>query len=443
MSATEPGRGNPGEQEEQGGGTPQREALIYLPGLGARESSRMAAQAERIRHALNRYADPGAARFEPGPADAILFGDGRMAHRSSILRKDQGEVTARLDLIEVDWMGGLLGRYRKRKALWRFVSVGLLLLTHTTGCFRWAMSQLFSAKGSSGRQALQIVMPLMGFGALAFYFVSLTVAVVLGLLQLLDVVDLTGWGPIEQKAGEEVLTGFAKVILGVEFVRLIPLRKVQDHLSEWAERLAAAIEYLDGVAGSESVTSHIPNLLDQLADEEEPYRRIHVMGYSMGSVVALDSLFPGAGRSCPRLEDVSSVTTIGLPTGMLGALGQQARSWDRESEQELKWLDVLIPDDAVTLGRAQGHRPQLAKATHELVQYRRERRAAGMLWRAVALGGLQLHSHYWDETDAAARCCFDGIVQQLFGECALLASDLDPDDQAGSSPKSGAAPGEA
>lgn len=179
-----------------------------------------------------------------------------------------------------------------------------------------------------------------------------------------------------------------------------------------------ALRYLNADRHRETVTQTLDDAVDGLLDSGWT-GTIHVLGYSYGSLVAVDALLP-AGDSHPRGEDrvrdaIASLTTIGCPVDAVRLFYPTYFDDGRRSRVDgLPWRNVFIPADVFGSNLndkddlAQGT-PSLAKkfAGAEMTCLRYTEEELSVL-NVLTLTGFRTHAGYWSTPDEAS--CFDRLV---------------------------------
>lgn len=156
------------------------------------------------------------------------------------------------------------------------------------------------------------------------------------------------------------------------------------------------------------------------------YTRCIVIGYSFGSILALDALFPPCARRAARLAAVDTLVTIGSPHDLV--LTYWPAYFDGRSERHApprSWLNVYLPADVLssrfqretppsddpTPAPGLPHRPTGEAA---FLEVRADERLGVLGW--LSLLGLRAHAMYWSEADEHERSCFDLVVADVFPE---------------------------
>ena len=92
--------------------------------------------------------------------------------------------------------------------------------------------------------------------------------------------------------------------------------QVRAALTAGAVNYLAQVHYIRLGDRQDAVVGRLTRVLEEVA-ERGGYRRIHLLGYSFGSVVAIDALFPPERRPTPRFSRIDTLVTIGCPFDLL------------------------------------------------------------------------------------------------------------------------------
>jgi hypothetical protein len=184
-----------------------------------------------------------------------------------------------------------------------------------------------------------------------------------------------------------------------------------------AHDVRQALRYLNADRHRDTVTQTLDDAIDGLLDSDWT-GTIHVLGYSFGSLVALDALFRVDDDASPaddRVRDgVSSLTTIGCPVDAVRLFYPTYFAGRRSRVKGLPWRNVFIPadvfgsnlndkDDLADGSPASAHLFPGAKVT--CVRYTDDRLS---LFNVFALTGFRMHGGYWGTPDEAS--CFDKLA---------------------------------
>ncbi|NGP89506.1 hypothetical protein [Fodinibius halophilus] len=331
----------------------KRDAIIYVPALSREHGNdSIGAMANRLAGAFDRNAESGHTKFYVKKEAREEFREFN-TRRLTIARKGDDD-TPVADLYELDYRDLLFSPLENRKPVVHLLSI----LWSCLGMF----PRLFKGIGSTRKTSLEKGQVFYGWlmaFIVSFYFVILTGAfysvvsegrIIFENPQQVEIsqnIKSNNGGNIvgadsvnEVKAVAEDTTtssgepssGFFHVVW--RFLTLLPSLFVslvvvlagvgmfskndfKKMISELGKELAAAENYLSVDEKRGKIRGQFATLLEHISEKEgesfTDYENIHLVSYSFGSIIALDSLFPNDSPLVPRFKMIDTLTTIGTP----------------------------------------------------------------------------------------------------------------------------------
>ena len=165
---------------------------------------------------------------------------------------------------------------------------------------------------------------------------------------------------------------------------------------------------------SDTVTLTVDLALDGLRDTGWT-GPVHLLGYSFGSLVLFDAMFPRATshRSGDPVASVRSLTTIGCPLDAVRLFRPRYADTRAARAAGTPWRNVFIATDVFGSNLRNGDDVQGGSQTSIdiidvdpiSIRYLDERLSWGTVLR---LRGFRSHAGYWGGPDEGS--CFDGLV---------------------------------
>lgn len=201
--------------------------------------------------------------------------------------------------------------------------------------------------------------------------------------------------------------------------------------------MTSAIRYLEGAEGRDALRGQFTALLEHLGQRRADPYDVKVIGYSFGSLVAVDALFPSAPPAEPRYARVSGLATIGCPFDYVRTYWPEYFS-DRYVTEDApsRWLNVCrlgdvfgsnFRADSQPLGaensietRAQPPQPAPPKVDNRFYPSG-DRGDDPSLPATLALVGLQRHTMYWEGPLDATEDAFSLVAADLYRGSPILA----------------------
>jgi hypothetical protein len=160
------------------------------------------------------------------------------------------------------------------------------------------------------------------------------------------------------------------------------------------------LRYIDNVdRHRDSVSLTIDDALDGLRDNGWT-GPIHLLGYSMGSLVVFDACFPCAGSRRAPLAEVASIVTIGCPLDAVRLFRPHYVDNRAGDEDAPKWTNVYQATDVLgsNLANENDVDPTARSATcveHLPVRSIRYLGTELGVLSSLAMNGFRTHSGYW------------------------------------------------
>jgi hypothetical protein len=315
------------------------------------------------------------------------------ASACTISRDDGQGAVPSLDLFKLDAVRTLRARYDGWSLLWRMLVPVLFVALYLRG----VVSAFTKRAGKTRRERYQVFLAIFIMLLLTGYVVVLAIAAVKTVAP-----DAIGWFPARLSQGLVV----ALTALGV-----------------WKSGVVSGL--------SRAAVGYTCVIQEQ---EDVRYRRIDVLAYSFGTIVALDGFFPRGGAPNIRLREVNTLVMVGCPFDFIRTYWPDyfnTRSVERDVPRE--WLNFYAPIDILGSNfRADGEigQPEQGIPTNGVPDARRRPRnlAYGASRSAADVGplefvtflGLRSHSLYWARRDEAEETVFEPIVSTLYAGEPIL-----------------------
>lgn len=487
---TSEGAGGGGE-EAGGGEVPpkQRDAIIVVPGLAASPGVSLEDVARRMAMAMDNQAEAGAT-FEVTKGQEEAYGK-RSARTVTITRKEGTVETPVVDLYEFDYRETLTSSMTDKKPIQQ-----LAYMAWATFVSSWRLVKpLFRAFRKDGKSkplahqiqvlyGLGMCMVMFGYIVLLALVLGGTVAEAVmkqrnttvaqaapGTRVTKDVPSTvptkqpppgtgqptTGAQSGQQKGQTQASpagstrtapvpwwkraldwgkTGIVSFTLLGFFIKF----NLKSALEKSAPTLACTSDYLGLGARRKAMVGELSRLINYLDEKKKDgftYRNVHLMGYSFGSIVAIDALFPQEAAPNRRQQRIHTLITIGCPFDFIRTYW--ADYFNRRygsAEKPQRWINVYteadvlgsnfmdedgaagIPAGVMVDGSDQPRRPADGDnvpfgSRTPLHQY--------PVAEQVYFAGFRVHAQYWDRDTDEGVTCFEPIVSRLYAGDAVLA----------------------
>ena len=445
---------------------PGRDCIVYLPGMG--ESSRMDQTVDGLAHILaSALALNAADRTATFSAKVRAVEDLSLCKGEvgTIYRKDEQGDYPVIDIYRLDYRGTLIERYENRNLL---VKTLLLLLALPGGLLRVLRAMLPGRSAKTRAEKFQLLYAL-GILCMLVVYLAILFGAVWTTIQDARRVSTTissqkaktaktasdspnpsqADTPPPETNKKTVFGRLAQavVVLWAAIGLFLPPKfNLKDMISKAAVDYVCLIYYLKLGEQRNIIVGRLETLIDKISQRSEnerkkgsgdAYRHIHLVAYSFGSIVALDTMFPADREPGRPLEAVDTLVTIGCPFDFVRALWPSYFDTRREYDEkrQVRWLNVYSPLD--TLGSNFRNDPRKADPN---INIRAEQIAPGsdvpaptnvpfkegldlseLSWMSsFTLIGLRAHALYWSVKSEGEVNCFNDLVKQMYGREGIL-----------------------
>jgi hypothetical protein len=214
------------------------------------------------------------------------------------------------------------------------------------------------------------------------------------------------------------------------------LASVKENISLAATNYLCMIHYLNWGERGHAIGGKLESILEYIVERENVYRNIHIIGYSFGSIVAIDNLFPSGRKPIERFKRIDTLITIGCPFDLVRTYwpdyfkGRQSLSPDKP-----KWLNVYSPIDILSSNFADGGNNQkVDEAEQQDIGVEVEdqmRKPENVIFSQgpfqtlgvidmLRLMGFKAHTMYWGEEFKGEITCFHDIVKKMYQGTPVL-----------------------
>ena len=235
-----------------------------------------------------------------------------------------------------------------------------------------------------------------------FLGVMATLAIlVVGVAALIGAVGVLGasWGHHAKPPAKGVVAALDGVVLAAWVKARRPLLafRVQMH---------RVLRYLLDERHQRTVTQTLDDAVDGLLDQD-PKAKVHLLGYSFGSLVTFDALFPKDGAPDRIGRAVRSLATVGFLHDAVALYEPRHFAGRVARVGAIPWRNVFIPSDVLGSNLCTGDDVSSADVTMYglTVASRRYTDEQPHWWDVLRGRGFRMHGGYWDDPDSAS--CVD------------------------------------
>lgn len=398
--------------------SPRRDAVIVLPAIVEKEDFSIWAVARRLALAMDNNARAQAS-FRVTDSRSIQC-HGRQHAALTIYRNDHGDEQPVVDVYEFDYHHALTGLQARKTPLQQVLAMAITLLFAFPGLLR-------ALRRPSQRlvDKLQVWCGALLFGVIVVYFAALIWTVLSSVLMA----PAAPWYDALVKLEPRFVPQLDTVKTALVTLTLLALGtrlNLRATLAKVAPALSCSVDYMAAGKRRNQIIGELARLLDYLDEQSgTEYRRVHLLTYSFGSVIALDALFPREVGVIRRLQRVDGLITIGCPFDFIRTYWPSYFNRRHAGAAPRRWFNVYCEldifgsnflDETSPTRRAQGVNliaGEARRPTHDqCVGPTKEQN--GSFLDYVRLIGFRAHSVYWDRDSEQDISCFDPIVKYLW-----------------------------
>lgn len=454
-------------EQNEDNGTPVsdqlRDAIIFVPGLSQEYLDQSVdCISRKIVNALDRHTKEADAIYLARDAAEEEYREGLKARKRTILRKGPTAEQPFVDIYELKYEDELTKLYKAKKPISQAIA---LFLTLASNIFR--VPNLLRGTGKTKREKLQIIYSMGILGIMTSYVILLIIAALSSVPNLSDKLPWTqkevtistyqdnsdeSMNTVAQSienAGEQqslstpesnpppktsngmaesVMDFLRNVIVLLTGLGLLTSAQLKGFIKNAAIDYSCAIDYLSLAERKRAILGHLSLLVEHVAEVAPRYKRIHIISYSFGSLIALDALYSADGH-CRRYDGVDSLVTIGCPFDLVRTCWPEYFA-DRVSPGNVKrrWLNIYNPVDVLgsnfrddgLIGDARtgievqsGDHKEMLLPENMVLDKNLHINGLSFM-NLLALRGLKVHACYWNPDDSGEISCFDEIIRGLY-----------------------------
>ncbi len=212
----------------------------------------------------------------------------------------------------------------------------------------------------------------------------------------------------------------------------------------------------------DAIRGQFEQLVQDVSEGGTKYRRYHIIAYSFGTIVAIDTVFPFNGRPSQAMRRVHTLVTIGSPFDFIRTYWPNYfRGRVYIQGLPARWLNIYSPADimgsnfrdddndaAAEVSVNQPERNRKARSSDARLSDTEPAAAPGDLARPappenrvyheglygerptligwLSLRGLRIHGMYWNDEDKNESNCFAIVAEEMCPDLGLDCEDTGP-----------------
>lgn len=416
----------------------KRDAVIYLPSLFGSSDITVDAVARRIAVAFDRNQATGRAKYGVSEGNEFAFEGTSRTRLITVERHDPGAAAEPfIDVYGLDYRDTLREKYRERTPARQAISI-LWLLVSLFPRFVASVTRASKSRGEKFQIALAGGMLLM----ISVYLVMLIVTAAATALDLAGAMpapapELAAVTDPAAGAGAQFLEFLASLpplqwaqtaIVIVTGLGLMSRQGLKQFVTDTAVDYAAGLDYLSTDQKKPTLIGQFSGLLETIAESDTDYDRIHVIGFSFGSIIAIDCIFQTSAPT-PRFERISSLITVGSPFDIIRTFWPDYFSGRSKPPGTLQWVNIFSRNDVLSSNfsdkaDAEAVEPEIGMGSAKDMLLPTNLHYGGSATRHLNLlerlnRGRNLHNEYWGGSDFAKSFLYQVVPDIWSGHSAL------------------------
>ena len=386
------------------------DAVVFVSGLGGAEKLDIGHFAALLCWEMNLRAADRTATFSVTPTSV----DTDAVHRIERL-----DATGRKSIVDVygyNPKASLDGQETKAGSFGRVMTLGLSVLA---GILVLAGTSIGRSKPKSLPQVIQLIFCLFVLLVLGAYFLMAVYALAQAVY-----LALPGGG-----AGRPWVSWPQWIVLTTAVVGAL-LPNLRERLNHSADLYLRMMRYVWTSGMRNQLTGEVEHLIDRINERPE-VNNVHVVGFSFGSLIALDTLYPGGSRHAAQAQQVRTLTTVGCPFDLIRMLRPPYASGRTRATQDTpRWINIYEPLDVLASNFGPGDQVREDAAVGiSLTDDGVVKPDVNAAWNEqsrldlasfLMLRSLSIHSEYWDR-DRTSRNALGILVHHVYGGTPVLA----------------------
>jgi hypothetical protein len=412
-----------------------RDAVIYVPGLFADGDQVTDRIALRIASALNLTSPPEVSfSVSPGTDESVGQAGQWKVRGVTIMKRPDAETpdTPLIDVYELDYAADFRRVAEKRPPIVQAIHVAALVVLNA-----WPVLRSLFAKSKSLGHRIQAFYGVVILAVMVLYAGTMIYASYAAVQDARSVhAETSPKTPTSAPKPTEKRSYIEAAILVMTALGLFSKKSLKEGLTKVGVEACGALGYIAYGMRASVLTGAVSNLVDHILQEAPKrrvkYRRLHLVAYSFGSVVALDALFPRGGGDPPdRARDIDSLITIGCPFDFIrGYWPSYFKGRGGFAGAPKHWLNVYRNDDVLASNFVDVGDERMARegaSTRGIVgdadgtvickpQNQQYGSGEPIGINGVLLAGFRAHGDYWQHGETDDANVFVPIVRFLSEE---------------------------
>lgn len=199
---------------------------------------------------------------------------------------------------------------------------------------------------------------------------------------------------------------------------------IKENFTKASIEYAGVIDYLTLGVNRNIIIGKFTDLFEEISEKPD-YENIHVIAYSFGTIVAIDTIFPIGRMPTERFNTLKTLVTIGCPFDLIRLL------WlnyflKRQGFANIpkRWLNIYSTVDILSSNFRNDNRDDESEKTINAVNLHHDQKVKPenviysegfdvndlSLFNWLTLIGIRSHAMYWEKNFQSEISCFDILI---------------------------------
>lgn len=421
----------------------KKDAIIFIPGLGNQFIDQSFENiARRIALAFERQAKTPQSKFDVKITnESFKFGNRpkKQSPMATILRKDwknnedsedNSQPVPLIDFYELEYHSSLSEDYQSPNILINTLRlIGAIFINIPN------LISLFFGKQRKAKTLTEKLQVLYAIFVLTFIIVYTVILLAASLDIISNIFFKTNNGNLLTNLSiYNWLKNSTAIVIIVAIIELFQ-PNIKEIFTLTVIQYVGSVDYLSLGINRNILIGKLTDLVEQIAEKPD-YENIHLIAYSFGTIVAIDTIFPLGRMPTERFNSLNTLVTIGCPFDLIRLVWPNyfAR---REGLANIpkRWLNVYSPVDIIASNFRNDNRNDEADKTIEpinIISPQQKTKPENIIYsegldindfsliKWLTLMGIRAHTMYWEKTFQSEISCFDILIPKMYENSEFL-----------------------
>lgn len=209
---------------------------------------------------------------------------------------------------------------------------------------------------------------------------------------------------------------------------------IKESFTKASIEYAGTVDYLALGVNRNILIGKLTDLFEEIAEKSD-YENIHVIAYSFGTIIAIDTIFPIERMPTERFHALKTLVTIGCPFDLIRLLWlNYFLRRQGFANTPKRWLNIYSPVDILSSNFRNDNKDDESEKTINAVNLHHAQKVKPenviysegfdvnnlSLINWLTLIGIRAHAMYWEKTFQSEISCFDILIPKMYENSDFL-----------------------